>query len=202
MMDELSPKAKDDDNVKVAVRCRPFNKRETKLKSCNVIDVDPSTCQIIMNKPDEPSKSKSFRFDYVYGANSTQKEVYEDTAYPLVESVLEGYNGTIFAYGQTGCSKTWTMEGPNNGDIAMQGIIPSAFQHIFDKVDSESDPNTKFLIRAGYIEIYNEEIRDLLADDPMQKLNLREDPDKGVYVQNLSMKTVKNVNDTQSLMEQ
>lgn len=92
------------------------------------------------------------------------------------------------------------MEGPQSDDKSLHGIIPSAFQHIFDKVDCDSDINTKFLIRAGYIEIYNEEIRDLLGDDPLKKLNLREDPDRGVYVNDLTMVTVTTVTDTQSLM--
>eukprot|EP01084_Bolivina_argentea_P270852 460665_1 len=190
----------DNDNVKVAVRCRPLNRREKDLKCKYVIEVDSNNNQMVLNRPSSKQSCKSFRFDYVYGDDSSQKEVYADTAYPLVESVLEGYNGTIFAYGQTGCGKTWTMEGPNSKNPELQGIIPSSFQHIFDKVNSDSDPNTKFLIRAGYIEIYNEEIRDLLGKDAMKKLNLREDPEKGVYVQDLTMMTVKNVNDTQRLM--
>ena len=190
-----------DDNVKVAVRCRPLNTREEKLKCKYVIDIDLTDNQMVLKKPENEKITKSFRFDYVYGEDSKQKEVYEDTAYPLVESVLEGYNGTIFAYGQTGCGKTWTMEGPNNGNDSLNGIIPSSFQHIFDKVNSDSNPNRKYLIRAGYIEIYNEEIRDLLGKDSMKKLNLRENPDKGVYVESLTMMTVKNVNDTKKLMD-
>jgi len=156
---------------------------------------------MVLKKPLDLKSTKSFRFDYVYGVNSSQKEIYEDTAYPLVESVLEGYNGTIFAYGQTGCGKTFTMEGPQSDDQSLQGIIPNAFQHIFDKVDCESDVATTFLIRAGYIEIYNEEIRDLLGSDPSLKLHLREDPDRGVYVKDATMVTVRSVAETSSLME-
>jgi len=190
---------KEDDNVKVAVRSRPLNSREKKIKAKMVVEVDAASNQMTLKKPSDMKSSKLFRFDYVYGSKSTQKEIYEDTAYPLVESVLEGYNGTIFAYGQTGCGKTFTMEGPQSDDL--QGIIPRVFQHIFDKVDCDSDHSNKFLIRAGYIEIYNEDIRDLLGDDPMKKLNLREDPDRGVYVKDLTMVTVKTVFDTQSLMD-
>eukprot|EP00484_Ammonia_sp_Unknown_P028048 CAMPEP_0197046746 /NCGR_PEP_ID=MMETSP1384-20130603/22398_1 /TAXON_ID=29189 /ORGANISM="Ammonia sp." /LENGTH=833 /DNA_ID=CAMNT_0042478581 /DNA_START=53 /DNA_END=2554 /DNA_ORIENTATION=+ len=189
------------DNVKVAVRCRPLNEREKNLKNAMVIEVDPGSNAIVLKKPPNMTQTKSFTFDNVYGDASTQREVYEDTAYPLVESVIEGYNGTIFAYGQTGCGKTWSMEGPNNGVEAEQGIIPNSFQHIFDKVSSDSDANTKYLIRAGYIEIYNEQIRDLLGKDPMKKLNLREDKTKGVYVDELTMVTVTNVAETQALME-
>ena len=95
----LNNKTKDNDNVKVAVRCRPLNQRETQLKSKYVIDVDSTNNQMVLKKPENMKLTKTFRFDYVYDEKSRQKEVYEDTAYPLVESVLEGYNGTIFAYG-------------------------------------------------------------------------------------------------------
>ena len=78
---------KDNDNVKVAVRSRPLNAREKKIKSKVVVDVDAANNQMILKKPSDMKSTKSFRFDYVYGVNSTQKEIYEDTAYPLVESV-------------------------------------------------------------------------------------------------------------------
>ena len=90
------------DNVKVAVRCRPFNDREKKLKSTCVVTTDQSDNQIQIKNITNTSNLKSFKFDYVYGEKANQKEIYEDTAYPLVESVLDGYNGTIFAYGHTG----------------------------------------------------------------------------------------------------
>jgi hypothetical protein len=84
--------------------------------------------------------------------------VYDESAFPIVESVLKGYNGTIFAYGQTGCGKTHTMSGtPEN-----KGIIPKAFDHIFGCIDDAED-NKKFLVRCSYLEIYKEKIRDLLS---------------------------------------
>ena len=79
----------ENDNVKVAVRCRPLNAREKKLKSRFVIKVDATSNQMILKKPDSANVTKSFSFDYVYGDDSKQREVYEDTAYPLVESVYD-----------------------------------------------------------------------------------------------------------------
>lgn len=88
---------------------------------------------------------KSFSFDAVYDTESLQRVVYDETAFPLVESVIEGYNGTIFAYGQTGCGKTHTMLGQKDSPD-QKGIIPNAFDHIFGCIESHSG-NTKFLVR-------------------------------------------------------
>lgn len=90
--------------------------------------------------------------------------MYEDAAFGLVESVLEGYNGTIFAYGQTGCGKTHSMMGSHDSD-EMRGIIPRAFRHIFGFIDGadQNENDRKFLLRCSYLEIYNEQILDLLG---------------------------------------
>jgi kinesin family protein 3/17 len=80
-----------------------------------------------------------------------------------VESVIEGYNGTIFAYGQTGCGKSHTMMG-YSAQAEQRGIIPNAFYHIFGFID-QCKGNTKFLVRGSFLEIYNEEVRDLLGKD-------------------------------------
>ena len=93
--------------------------------------------------------------------------------------MLEGYNGTVFAYGQTGCGKSFTMQGVRKPQT-QRGIIPRAFEHIFEVI--ESSENMKYLVHAAYLEIYNEEIRDLLGKDVKKKLDLKEHPDKGVYV--------------------
>jgi kinesin family protein 3/17 len=109
----------------------------------------------------------------------------------LVESVLEGYNGTIFAYGQTGCGKTHTMVGDYSSEDS-KGIIPKAFSHIFGYIDSIED-DTRFLVRCSYLEIYNEAILDLLGNDHSAKHDVKEDPDKGIYVQNLTTVIAKSV---------
>lgn len=96
-----------------------------------------------------------------------------------LQSVTEGYNGTVFAYGQTGCGKSFTMQGITH-PACQKGIIPRAFEHIFEAISTTE--NTKFLVHASYLEIYNEEIRDLLGKETKKKLELKEHPDQGVYV--------------------
>ena len=190
-----------EDNIKVAVRCRPMNKREKELKCKTVVNVDPPNRQIFLLKQ-ETNTNKPFTFDFTYAEDVRQAEVYQDIGYPLVESVIEGYNGTVFAYGQTGCGKTFSMEGVPS-DPELRGIIPNSFEHIFDKIassDSSDKSGTKYLVRAGYIEIYNEQIRDLLSSNPLESCNLRQDPNKGVYVENLTMVTVKSSVETMKLM--
>jgi len=127
-----------------------------------------------------------------------QKHVYDTVAASVVDSVLNGYNGTIFAYGQTGSGKTHTMEGRPDPPH-LRGIIPNSFVHIFDYVSSASDQ--QFLVRASYLEIYNEEIRDLLSKDPKNSLELKENIDTGVYVKDLTSFVVKNVTEIDHVMQ-
>ena len=170
----------DREAVKVIVRCRPMNERERglKCKPCVFMDSKVSQCSIVnLDEPTAPPKN--FTFDGVYYTDSTTEQIYNEIAYPLVEGVLEGYNGTVFAYGQTGCGKSFTMQGIHEPQ-AQRGIIPRAFEHVFETIDSSE--NMKYLVHASYLEIYNEEIRDLLSKDVKKKLDLKEHPDKGVYV--------------------
>lgn len=166
-----------------------------------IVVVHRDLFQIQLVKPEEgPDATKSFTFDSVFDDDSTQDGVYQDTAFPLVHSVMEGYNGTIFAYGQTGCGKTFTMEGVRGGPPHLVGIIPKSFEQIFRLIDLNDQPSKQFLVQAAYIEIYNEEVRDLLGDDPKGRLELKEDADKGVYIKGLSQSIVKNCEHLQDLM--
>lgn len=106
----------------------------------------------------------------------------------MVDNVLEGYNGTIFAYGQTGCGKTHTMMGSSESEES-KGIIPRTFHQIITLTNSQTDK--KHLVRCSFIEIYNEEIHDLLGKDIKARMELKESPDKGVFVKDLSMNIVK-----------
>ncbi|XP_051933069.1 kinesin-like protein KIF17 isoform X1 [Hippocampus zosterae] len=187
------------ESVKVVVRCRPLNDRETALGSKMVLTMDLQRCQCFIKKPmsaDEPPKQ--FTFDGTYFTDQTTEQMYNESAYPLVEGVTEGYNGTIFAYGQTGSGKSFTMQGVTEPP-AQRGVIPRAFEHIFESI--QCSENTKFLVRASYLEIYNEEIRDLLGSDTKQRLELKEHPERGVYARDLSMHTVHNVAECESMME-
>ena len=116
---------------------------------------------------------------------------------PIVESVCQGYNGTIFAYGQTGTGKTFTMEGDFCTDIN-KGIIPRSFDLMFSLI--QGTYNTNYLIRCSYLELYNEEVRDLLSKTHSQKLDIREDPESGFYVEDLSSWVVKSPAEMVELM--
>ncbi|KAK7480414.1 hypothetical protein BaRGS_00028333 [Batillaria attramentaria] len=185
--------------VKVIVRCRPMNTREKDLNCKCVIKMDGAKgmCTIV-NPNDTKAPPKMFTFDGAFFTDSTTEAIYNDIAYPLVEGVTEGYNGTIFAYGQTGCGKSFSMQGITDPPT-QRGIIPRAFDHIFETVSVAE--GCKFLIHAAYLEIYNEEIRDLLGKDAKAKLDLKEHPEKGVYVSGLSMHPVHNVTECERVME-
>lgn len=109
-----------------------------------------------------------FTFDSVLQPGTKEEAVYDAVARPSIESLMEGYNSTIFAYGQTGAGKTHTMMGTE----AQPGIIPRAIRHIFDEID-ESDAGTSFQMRASFVEIYNETVRDLL-DPKLKELRVRD----------------------------
>lgn len=122
-----------------------MNQKEIDRGCQSIVGVDKGYCQINLTKPNSGEIPKTFAYDAVYGSDSLQQTVYDESAFPLVESVLEGYNGTIFAYGQTGCGKTHTMMGSYDSEET-QGIIPKAFKHIFGCIDSSED-DKKFLVR-------------------------------------------------------
>ena len=189
-----------DETVKVVVRIRPMSAEETRNGNTVATEADPSRGQIMVRNPksSDSEATKNFTFDHVFGPVVEQKYIYDTCAAGVVNSVLDGYNGTIFAYGQTGSGKTHTMEGrpdPPN----MRGVIPNSFEHIFGHVAASSDQ--QFLVRASYLEIYNEEIRDLLSKDPKNSLELKENVDSGVYVKDLTMFVVKNVNEIDHVMQ-
>ena len=180
--------------VKVAVRVRPMNKHEKEQNSTLCVEVDPSNCTVSVTS----SKSiKTFPFDYVYGMDSTQREVYDQVAFPIVDSIFQGYNGTVFAYGQTGCGKTFTMMGIVD-DPNLKGIVPNAFSHIFGYIKTEGE-SKRFLVRCSFVEIYNEEVRDLLGDNS-KKLDIRENPKKGTFIKDLNYVTIKDTDDTEKCL--
>ena len=182
--------------VKVAIRVRPMNKHEKEQKSTLCVDVDTvnNTVSVSSNK----GETKTFQFDYVYPMDTTQRDIYDQVAFPIVDSIFQGYNGTVFAYGQTGCGKTFTMMGVVDNP-ELKGIIPNAFSHIFGFIKTEGE-SKKFLVRCSFVEIYNEEVRDLLGNSN-QKLDIREDKKKGTYVRDLTYVTLKDTNDIQKCLD-
>ena len=182
--------------VKVAIRVRPMNKHEKEQKSTICVDVytGNNSVAVTSNKND----TKTFQFDYVYPMDTTQREIYDQVAFPIVDSIFQGYNGTIFAYGQTGCGKTYTMMGVVDNP-ELKGIIPNAFSHIFGFIKTEGE-SKKFLVRCSFVEIYNEEVRDLLVNNN-QKLAIKEDPKKGTFVKDLTYVTLKDTEDIQKCLD-
>ena len=180
--------------VKVAIRVRPMNSHEKEQNSTICVDVDTANNTVSVSKTD----TKTFQFDYVYPMETTQRQIYDEVAFPIVDSIFQGYNGTIFAYGQTGCGKTFTMMGiVDNPEL--KGIIPNAFSHIFGFIKTEGE-SKKFLVRCSFVEIYNEEVRDLLVNKNT-KLDIREDPKKGVFVKDLTYVTLKDTQDIQRCLD-
>ena len=170
-----------EDNLKVAIRIRPPLQREIEknltFRPITIVDKENHSLSLEEYLGSELDESKildelmknrkmfqphRFTFDEVFDIGTSQEEVFNVAAKPAVNSVLEGYNSTIFAYGQTGTGKTFTMEGftYNNLDKS-RGIIPRCIESIFSYIESNSNKDTKFIIRAAYLQIYNEMISDL-----------------------------------------
>ncbi|TNJ29181.1 Kinesin-2 [Giardia muris] len=186
------------DNVRVLVRMRPFNEREKTEGAREIVEMDKTRCTVTLHKPpgltSEGVSKRSFTFDAVYPPTSTQTEVFDESVREMIDGCLEGYNATVFAYGQTGSGKTHTMMGqPEN-----PGMIPLAFQRIFDFI-AKADSTTQFLVRASFIEIYNEDIKDLLTNTP--HLQLKEDPQRGVFIKGLSEHPVSTEGEIEKLMK-
>jgi len=152
-----------------------------------------------------PEKSivHKYIFDCAYDMVDSQKMVYTNTAQKAINSLLEGYNATMFAYGQTGTGKTYTMEGfhyaRNHED---RGMIPRAVEDIFSHIENCPNKSTKFMVRASYLQIYMEIVSDLLALPTHSKaLQIREDKKKGLFVEGLSEWTVRRPDDICELLK-
>lgn len=184
-----------DECIQVVVRCRPFSSTEKERNCKKIVNIHSAGSQVELQDVDTPESStpKSFTFDSTFDENTQQKNFYDECCFNIVENVLEGYNCTIFAYGQTGCGKSWTMQGLQQPSD-LRGVIPNSFAHVFDRVKASSD--VEYLIRCSYLEIYSEEIRDLFVvpsgSKKEIKCELKEDPEKGVFVKNLSSVVVEN----------
>ncbi|KAF1584355.1 UNVERIFIED_CONTAM: Kinesin-like protein KIF27, partial [Eudyptes pachyrhynchus] len=156
--------------VKVAVRIRPLLSKEVLHNHQVCVRLVPNTHQIIIGK------DRVFTFDFVFGKNSTQEEVYTVCIKPLLVSLTEGYNATVFAYGQTGSGKTYTIGGGHIASVAEneKGIIPRAIQELFQHISENR--NIDFYVKVSYIEVYKEELRDLLElETSVKELHIRED---------------------------
>ncbi|OCU02753.1 kinesin-like protein KIF27 [Xenopus laevis] len=156
--------------VKVVLRVRPLLSREILHNHQVCVRLIPNTQQIIVGK------DRLFTYDSVFGKSSSQEDVYRSCIKPLLVSLMEGYNATVFAYGQTGSGKTYTIGGGNVASVADEekGIIPRAIQELFQCIAERH--NIDFSVRVSYIEVYKEELLDLLElETNMKDLHIRED---------------------------
>ncbi|XP_039618387.1 kinesin-like protein KIF1A isoform X11 [Polypterus senegalus] len=193
-------------SVKVAVRVRPFNSREISRESKCIIQMTGNTTTIV--NPKQPKENKSFNFDYSYWSHTSpedinyasQQQVYRDIGEEMLQHAFEGYNVCIFAYGQTGAGKSYTMMGKQEKD--QQGIIPLMCEDLFSRInDSNNDNCMSYSVEVSYMEIYCERVRDLLNPKNKGNLRVREHPLMGPYVEDLSKLAVTSYNDIQDLMD-
>ncbi|XP_051554488.1 kinesin-like protein KIF1A isoform X7 [Myxocyprinus asiaticus] len=192
-------------SVKVAVRVRPFNSREIGKDSKCIIQMSGNTTTII--NPKQPKENKSFNFDYSYWSHTTpedvnyacQKQVYKDIGEEMLLHAFEGYNVCIFAYGQTGAGKSYTMMGKQEKD--QEGIIPLLCEDLFTKINDNNANCMSYSVEVSYMEIYCERVRDLLNPKNKGNLRVREHPLMGPYVEDLSKLAVTSYNDIQDLMD-
>lgn len=184
----MDAKDKSTGNVMVVCRARPLNNKELDKGAKCCLEFHKDQKNIAINMATEggssPYGSNRFQFDHVFDMKSTQKEVYDVAARPIIDSVLDGFNGTIFAYGQTSSGKTHTMQGPDISDVENQGIIPRMVRTIFNRIETASE-NIEFTVKISMSEIYNERIKDLM-DPSKDNLKIHEEKGKGVYIQDIT----------------
>ncbi|CAF1356233.1 unnamed protein product [Adineta ricciae] len=180
--------------VKVAIRVRPFLQREKTHEQKSCVAIHPQTNQIVVGD------RKTFKYDFVFGPKTQQEELYETCIAPMLTNVFDGYNVTIFAYGQTGSGKTYTMTGGNILSIGEKdyGIVPRAVQTIFHTLQNR--PDCRVTISASYLEIYKDDIIDLL-DINDKALDVRDDAAGNTIVVGASEHTCHSVDDVVNLLK-
>ncbi|XP_019883623.1 kinesin-like protein unc-104 isoform X15 [Camponotus floridanus] len=196
-------------SVKVAVRVRPFNHREITRQAQCIIDMTGNTTSIVNPKATPGSKDavKSFNYDYSYFSMdpndenySSQLMVYKDIGEEMLIHAFEGYNVCIFAYGQTGAGKSYTMMGKQ--EDGQEGIIPQICKDLFRKISYTSNERLKYSVEVSYMEIYCERVRDLLNPKNRGNLRVREHPLYGPYVEDLSKLAVLSYQDIHDLIDE
>nr|XP_015006924.1 kinesin-like protein KIF21A isoform X8 [Macaca mulatta] len=192
--------APDESSVRVAVRIRPQLAKE-KIEGCHICtSVTPGEPQVFLGK------DKAFTFDYVFDIDSQQEQIYIQCIEKLIEGCFEGYNATVFAYGQTGAGKTYTMGTGFDVNIVEeeQGIISRAVKHLFKSIEEKKHiaiknglPPPDFKVNAQFLELYNEEVldlfdttRDIDAKNKKSNIRIHEDSTGGIYTVGVTTRTV------------
>ncbi|XP_055916354.1 kinesin-like protein unc-104 isoform X6 [Eupeodes corollae] len=196
-------------SVKVAVRVRPFNSREISRESKCIIEMSGATTCIRNPKvpPNSNEANKQFNFDYSYWSHnpkdpefSTQEMVYKDIGEEMLQHSFDGYNVCIFAYGQTGAGKSYTMMGKQ--EESQEGIIPMICKDLFQRIHDTETGELKYSVEVSYMEIYCERVRDLLNPKNKGNLRVREHPLLGPYVEDLSKLAVTDYQDIHDLIDE
>ncbi|XP_032596790.1 kinesin-like protein unc-104 isoform X10 [Drosophila grimshawi] len=196
-------------SVKVAVRVRPFNSREIGRESKCIIEMTGATTAITNPKvpPNTSESVKRFNFDYSYWSHdprdsdfSTQSMVYKDIGEEMLQHSFDGYNVCIFAYGQTGAGKSYTMMGRQ--EEQQEGIIPMICKDLFGRIQDTENDELKYSVEVSYMEIYCERVRDLLNPKNKGNLRVREHPLLGPYVEDLSKLAVTDYQDIHDLIDE
>ncbi|XP_021536023.1 chromosome-associated kinesin KIF4A [Neomonachus schauinslandi] len=185
--------------VRVALRCRPLVPKEISEGCQMCLSFVPGEPQVVLGT------DKSFTYDFVFDPSTEQEEVFNTAVAPLIKGIFKGYNATVLAYGQTGSGKTYSMGGAYTAEQENEptvGVIPRVIQLLFKEIDKKSD--IEFTLKVSYLEIYNEEILDLLCPsrEKASQINIREDPKEGIKIVGLTEKTVVVALDTVSCLEQ
>eukprot|EP00656_Telonema_subtile_P017405 TRINITY_DN19337_c0_g1_i1.p1 TRINITY_DN19337_c0_g1~~TRINITY_DN19337_c0_g1_i1.p1 ORF type:complete len:1019 (+),score=401.02 TRINITY_DN19337_c0_g1_i1:75-3131(+) len=187
-----------DEAVRVVVRCRPFIARQVRAREVSAVSISGEQTVVLTDPDQKNCDAEKYPFDIAFPMDANQQMIYDGTASPLVEAALEGYNGTMFAYGQTGSGKTFTMDGSTENP----GVMRQAFIELFDRVESEMRASTdhtsvSFLVQAHYVQIYNEEVYDLLVPPTREgkkylptKLRIRQHQDYGFYIEGVSKRRI------------
>ncbi|KAI3696793.1 hypothetical protein L6452_29341 [Arctium lappa] len=199
-------------NIQVLLRCRPLSDDEQKSNVPKAITCNEHKREVvILHNVANKQVDKVFTFDKVFGPKAQQRSIYDQAIFPIVNEVLEGFNCTVFAYGQTGTGKTYTMEGGmrnKGGELpAEAGVIPRAVRQIFDTLEAQ---NADYSMKVTFLELYNEEIVDLLAVEDYSRgleerqkkpISLMEDGKGCVLVRGLEEEVVYSANDIYNLLE-
>ncbi|XP_055694163.1 kinesin-like protein unc-104 isoform X4 [Lutzomyia longipalpis] len=197
-------------SVKVAVRVRPFNTREITRESKCIIEMSGATTCIVNPKvpPGSNDSVKRFNFDYSYWSHdpndpdfTTQSMVYGDIGEEMLQHSFDGYNVCIFAYGQTGAGKSYTMMGRQEVE-GQEGIIPMVCKDLFRRIKETASEELKYTVEVSYMEIYCERVRDLLNPKNKGNLRVREHPLLGPYVEDLSKLAVTDYQDIHDLIDE
>nr|XP_033329936.1 kinesin-like protein Klp61F [Megalopta genalis] len=207
MLNSRVAKKEKSQNIQVFIRVRPINAAEQNSKSSTIVEV-PNNKEVVVHEFPKDNSTKRFKFDHVFGPFSKQIDVYTAVVSPLLEQVLAGYNCTVFAYGQTGTGKTFTMEGINTDPTlhwrsdSSAGMIPRSLSHLFDELQLLEAQ--EYTIRVSFLELYNEDLFDLLsATDDGSKIKLYEDTSKkgAIIIHGLEEITIHSKSEVYKILE-